>query len=104
MVEKGERSAAVTLAAEALATALGDRTGVDFYRRLVWQLLRRSDAGRGDHFHAVYLAAVRAAVDSSEGFARKPGALLVSRLKRASWYEATMCGPPTRVAGRPLTA
>jgi hypothetical protein len=103
-VEKGERSAAVTLAAEALATALRDRGGVDFYRRLLWQLLRRSDAGRGDHFHAVYLAAVRAAVDSSEGFARKPGALLVSRLKRASWWSEVMNGPPTRVGGRPLTA
>jgi hypothetical protein len=103
-VEKPERSAAVSLAAEAMAAALRDRGGVMFYRRLLWQLLRRSDAGRGDHWNAVYLAAVRAAVDSSEGFARRPGALFVSRLKGAPWWSETMNGPPVRVGGRPLEA
>ncbi len=103
-VEKPERSAAVSLAAEALAAALRDRGGVMFYRRLLWQLLRRSDAGRGDHYHAVYLAAARAAVDSSEGFARRPGALLVSRLKRSPWWSEVWDAPPVRVGGRPLEA
>jgi DNA-binding transcriptional ArsR family regulator len=102
--EREDRSAAVTLAAEAMAAALRDRTGVNFYRRLLWQLLRRSDAGRGDHWHAVYLAAQRAAVDSSEGFARKPGALFVSRLKGAPWWDELWRGPPTRVGGRPVEA
>ncbi len=103
-VEKPERSAAVSLAAEAMAAALRDRGGVMFYRRLLWQLLRRSDAGRGDHYHAVYLAAARAAVDSSEGFARRPGALFVSRLKDAPWWSEVWDAPPTRVGGRPLEA
>ncbi len=103
-VEKPERSAAVSLAAEAMAAALRDRGGVMFYRRLLWQLLRRSDAGRGDHYHAVYLAAARAAVDSSEGFARRPGALFVSRLKGAPWWSEVWDAPPTRVGGRPLEA
>jgi hypothetical protein len=103
-VEKPERSAAVSLAAEALAAALRDRGGVMFYRRLLWQLLRRSDAGRGDHFHAVYLAAVRASVDAAEGFARCPGALLVSRLKGAPWWDEVWDAPPVRVGVRPLEA
>jgi hypothetical protein len=103
-VEKPERSAAVSLAAEAMAAALRDRGGVMFYRRLLWQLLRRSDAGRGDHYHAVYLAAVRARVDAAEGFARCPGALFVSRLKGAPWWSEVWDAPPVRVGGRPLEA
>ncbi len=98
------RSAAVSLAAEAMAAALRDRGGVMFYRRLLWQLLRRSDAGRGDHWQSVYLAAVRASVDSHEGFARRPGALFVSRLKGAPWWSEVWDAPPTRVGGRPLEA
>jgi hypothetical protein len=91
--ERGERARAVDLGAQALAQALADRGGVMFYRRLLWALLRRSDAGGAEHFQAVYLAAVRAAVDSSEGFARKPGALFVSRLKACGWFGEAM-GPP----------
>jgi DNA-binding transcriptional ArsR family regulator len=91
------RGAAVDLAAQALATALSDRAGVNFYRRLVWQLLRRSDATGEDHSYSVYLAAQRAAVDASEGFARRPGALFVSRLKGAPWWDEVMRGPPVRV-------
>ncbi len=96
-VERSERSAAVDLAAEALAAALRDRGGVNFYRRLVWQLLRRSDATGADHFYAVYLAAQRASVDAAEGFARKPGALFVSRLKAAPWWDEVWDAPPVRV-------
>jgi hypothetical protein len=100
------RGAAVDGAAQALSAALRDRGGVNFYRALLWNLLRRSDAGRGEHWQAVYLAAVRAAVDSQEGFARKPGALFVSRLKGSPWWSETMNGPPVRVggAGRRATA
>jgi hypothetical protein len=73
-----------------------------FYRRLLWQLLRRSDAGRGDHYHAVYEQARRARVDAFEGFARRPGALFVSRLKRSPWFDEVVNAPPVRVGGRPL--
>lgn len=91
------RSAAVNLAAEALAAALRDRGGVNFYRRLLWQLLRRRDAGSGDYWHQVYEQARRAAADAQEGFARRPGALFTSRLKQASWWDEVMRGPPVRV-------
>jgi hypothetical protein len=98
------RGAAVELGAQALAAALRDRAGVGFYRRLLWQLLRRHDAGGGDHWHAVYLAAQRAAVDAAEGFARRPGAVFVSRLKAAGWWSAVWDAPPVRVAGRVVEA
>jgi DNA-binding transcriptional ArsR family regulator len=98
VVERGERSAAVNLAAEALATALRDRAGVNYYRKLLWQLTRRLDAtGDESAFHVVYEQARRAAAESGEGYGRKPGALLVSRLKRARWYEEAMNAPPSRV-------
>jgi hypothetical protein len=97
---KPERSKMVELAAQALAQALSDQSSVSWYQKLLWQLLRRFDATGDDYSYSVYLAAVRAAVDSSEGFARKPGALFVSRLKGAPWFDEVMRGPPVRVAGR----
>jgi DNA-binding transcriptional ArsR family regulator len=100
-VERGDRARAVELGAQALAAALRDRGGVGFYRRLLWQLLRRHDAGGSAPFDAVYLAAQRAAVDAQEGFARKPGAVFTSRLKAAPWFDAVMRGPPTRVGTLP---
>jgi hypothetical protein len=102
-VERSERSAAVTLAAEALATALRDRGSTDFYRRLMWALLRRRDAtGDAAPFATVYEQARRAAAESAEGYGRKPGALLVSRLKRAGWWREVMAAPP--VGARPVEA
>jgi hypothetical protein len=103
-VERGDRARVVSLAAEALAAALRDRAGVNFYRRLIWQLLRRFDATGADHFGMVYEQARRAAAEAGEGYGRKPGALFVSRLKRAGWYEAVMNAPPSRVGTAPLKA
>jgi hypothetical protein len=102
-VERGDRARVVDLAAQALAAALRDRGGVNFYRRLMWALLRRSDATGEDHSYSVYLAAQRAAVDAAEGFARRPGALFVSRLKRAPWWSEVWTAPPSRV-GVPVEA
>lgn len=99
-----KRGAAVDAAAHALAQALRDASSLNFYRRLLWQLLRRVGAGGEDCSYAVYLAAVRARVDAQEGFARKPGALFLSRLKCASWYAEMMDAPPTRVGSKPLEA
>jgi DNA-binding transcriptional ArsR family regulator len=96
------RREAVDLAAQALAAALADRSGVNFYRRVMWQLLRRSDATGDDYSYAVYLAAQRASVDAQEGFARRPGALFVARLKDALWWDEVWRQPPTRVGIAPL--
>ncbi len=98
-VDRSDRARVVDLAAQALATALRDHGAVGFWRRLLWQLTRRFDATGEDHFHMVYEQARRAAAESGEGYGHRPGALLVSRLKRARWYDEVMRGPPTRVGG-----
>jgi hypothetical protein len=101
---KEERNSMVQLAAQALAQALSDRDGLNFYRRLLWQLLRRYDATGQDYTYQVFLAAQRAAVDAQEwGELRRPGALFVSRLKQAApWWDEVMRSPPTRVGTAPL--
>ncbi len=97
-VEKSERGGMVELAALALSQALRDADSVNFYQRLLWQLLRRYDATGEDYSYQVYLAAQRARTDAAEGFARRPGALFTSRLKAAPWFEEVMRGPPLRVS------
>lgn len=95
-----ERNRMVELAAEALAGALRDRGSKSFYARLLWQLLRRADAGKGADFYACYLAACRARTDAAEGFAKRPGALFVSRLKAFAWWSEVWAAPPARVGAR----
>lgn len=99
--DRGERNSMVELAALALSTALRDADSVSFYQRLLWQLLRRYDAAGADHFYNVYMMAQRARTDALEGFARKPGALFVSRLKAANWFDVVMNAPPVRVGAKP---
>jgi hypothetical protein len=101
-VDKVDRNTVVDGAARALAVGLSDAGGLMFYRWLLWQLLRLADRGGGDYWHMVYEQARRAAVDSAEGFARRPGALFVSRLKAAPWWDEVMRQPPTRVGLAPL--
>jgi hypothetical protein len=76
----------VDMAALALVSALGDSRSVNFYRRLVWGLLRASQRGT-DHFQTIYQMAVRAKVDYQESWSKKGGAVLVSRLKQAGLYD-----------------
>ena len=59
---------------------------IDFYRRLMWQLLRAKDRG-WNFFSQVYHAIVRVMADHREAFARKSGALLVARLKALSCWD-----------------
>jgi hypothetical protein len=100
-VNKEAGSAAVDGAAQALAMSLGDAGGLMFYRWLLWQLLRRYNATGEDYSYQVYLMAQRAKVDVLEGFSRKGGAVFVSRLKQADFYEWVMNAPPVRVGIRP---
>jgi hypothetical protein len=100
-VPRDERNRAVQLAAEALAMTLRDQGSVRFWQRLLWQLLRVSDQASGDHFYSLYLAACRARADVAEGFGQRPGALLVSRLKGAPWFDEVMRAPATRVGTVP---
>lgn len=95
------RGEAVDSGARALASALGDAGSLGWYRRLLWQLLRRFDATGEDYSYQVYLMALRARTDRSEGFARRAGALFVSRLKQASWFSEMIGAPPVRVGTPP---
>jgi hypothetical protein len=94
-----DRGAAVDGAARALAANLGDAGSVMFYRWLLWQLLRLEAAGQAAPWHMVYEQARRARVDAAEGFARRPGALFVSRLKGSPWWDEVQRAPLLRVAG-----
>jgi hypothetical protein len=98
---KEERNSMVALAAEALSQALSDGSSVSFYQKLLWQLLRRFDATGEDYSYQVYLMVQRARTDALEGFARKPGALFVSRLKDAPFFDEVMRQPPARVGMLP---
>jgi hypothetical protein len=98
---KENRNKMVELAAQSLSQVLNDARSIGWYQKLLWQLLRRSDATGEDYSYQVYLIAQRARTDTLEGFARRPGALFVSRLKGAPWFEAVMNSPPNRVGIKP---
>ncbi len=99
--KKEERNQIVELAAVAMAQALNDAKSTGWYQKLLWQLLRRFDATGDDYSYQVYLMAQRARTDVLEGFSRKGGAVFVSRLKKADFYEWVMNAPPTRVGTLP---
>ncbi len=81
------RNQDVDKAARSVARCLGDLASLNFYRRLLWQLLRAADRGL-NFFSHVYHAIIRVMADHREAFARKPGALLVTRCKALSfWHE-----------------
>ena len=98
---KEDRNVMVRLAAQALATALADQNSMSWYQLLLWQLLRRFDATGDDYSYQIYMMATRARTDALEGFARKPGALFHSRLKKAEWFDWIMDAPPNRVGSKP---
>lgn len=101
---RDDRNNMVSLAAQALAQALGDAGSVSWYQRLLWQLLRRFDATGEDRSYSLYMMATRARTDREENFARHAGALFHSRLKAADWFAGMMAAPPTRVGTKPIKA
>ncbi len=96
------RNHAVGVAAKAMARALGDTRSLSFYQRLLWQLLRAHDRG-WDFFCVVYHETVRVLADQREGYAKKPGALLVSRLKKSGCWEE-LWRDQGQWVGRPVVA
>jgi DNA-binding transcriptional ArsR family regulator len=97
--QERERNQMVDLAARSVAHYLGDDS-LNFYRYLVWQLLRLRDQGQ-DHFQVVYSMVRRAGVDKQEGFARCAGALFLSRLKACGLWDALRAAPVCRVGEVP---
>ncbi len=104
-VDKLDRREAVNAAAHALAVSLRDRGGLNFYRWLIWQLLRLQERTGSSFFYQVYLAAQRAKADAAEGFARggNGGALFTARLKRSPWWDE-LARASGRVGMPPSTA
>jgi DNA-binding transcriptional ArsR family regulator len=102
-IPKQGRREAVDKAARALAQHLTDAGSLNFYRYLVWQLLRLYQQRR-DYLLDVYQMVLRASSDHQEGFARKPGALFVSRLKRCELWEEVREVRQVRVGKTPLHA
>lgn len=96
---RAARGEAVDVAARSACALLGDDS-VNFYRWLLWQLLRLHDRGQ-DHFEGVFVMLQRAVADQREGFARSAGALFVSRLKRWEVWELVRATPPWGVGARP---
>ena len=94
---KQRRREGVDRAARALAQGLTDDGSLNFYRYLVWQLLRLHQQGR-DYLQSVYGMVLRANADYREGFARRPGALFVSRLKACALWGELRQVPLTRIA------
>ena len=101
------RAVAVDGAARAVAAALGDSGGLNFYRLILWNALRIHDRGPGGAdsiWYWIYEQVGRAQTDAAEGFARSPGALFTSRLVSAPWYERLRHTPPYRVGPPPIQA
>ncbi len=96
-----ERAAAVNGAAQALSGALGDPGGLNFYRFVLWQLLRLPQHAGEEFSRKVYHEARRARADAAEGFARRPGALFTARLKRCDWWDE-LVRASGRVGAKPL--
>ncbi len=96
------RNQAVGVAAGAMARALGDVRSLGFYQRLLWQLLRAHDRG-WDFFGMVYHETVRVLADKREGYANRPGGLLISRLKKSGCWEE-LWRDQDQWVGRPVVA
>lgn len=102
-VGMAHRGRQVDAAARAIARELGDPRSLNWYRHLLWQLLRLLDVGQ-DLLDTVHLQVLRARADQTEGFARKAGALFLTRLRRSGLLDIIESAPRNRVAARPTPA
>ena len=100
---RAQRGSLVDTAARAIARELNDARSLNWYRHLLWQLLRLLDRGR-DLLDTVHTAVLRARADHRERFARKPGALLLSRLRHSGLLEEIESVPRHRVGIAPARA
>jgi hypothetical protein len=102
-VSKKQRNEMVNLTANAICSSLGDLSPIskNFYRRVLWNLLRQFDQGN-DWFKDFYDLASRTRTDYQERYAKKAGALFISRLKNWHLWQQLDFTPPHRVATGPL--
>lgn len=95
-IPKSDRRDAVKRFGMLICGYLGDQHPAMWYS-LLWNLLRLADRGQ-NYMHTFYDLLRRAAADREEGFAKRPGALLLARLKQTPLWDLWRSVPPTRVA------
>lgn len=89
LIPPAGRGDAVTVAATALSSLLNDTHSRRFYAALLWRALQATHGGLSP-LRTLAHVLTRVKVDIEEGFARRPGALLVSRLREGGWLDATL--------------
>lgn len=88
---KQHRGEAIDRYAHALAAGYGDSTNLNFWRWLLWRCLEAEHRGLGSFYQLQNaLTRLRADVQEWAGL-KKPGALLVYRLKQAGIWDALTC-------------
>jgi hypothetical protein len=85
--KKNKKAEKIRFAADAISVALNDSRSKRFYMRLLWAAERRRAVTGQDYASKVLAVVLRAAVDVQEGFAKRGGALAVSRMKASGMYE-----------------
>ena len=88
------RQQAVNIAAHNLSLILSDSHSLNYWRSLLWQLLRCGDLAQGNYFYELYEQARTVEYDSKSEAMKRPAAVLIARLKSKPWYEHVMRDVP----------
>ena len=88
------RQQAVNIAAQSLSLILGDTHSLNYWRNLLWQLLRCNDLSQGNYFFELYEQARTVEYDGKSEAMKRPAAVLISRLKTKPWYEHVLRDVP----------
>jgi DNA-binding transcriptional ArsR family regulator len=101
-VPKQDRAETIFKAAKTMSAVLNDSRSTRFYMAVLWGLTKLRDRGAGDYFGTLHTMISRCAADVTEGWARdgNGGALFVSRLKDAPFFDEVMRQPLIRVGNR----
>jgi hypothetical protein len=95
---KNQRNRMVDIGARTIAHALQD-TWVNFHRKALWNLLRQYDLGF-DYFLPYYELVQRTRGEVKEGYAKRGGALLKTRLKEWEAWEDIERTPRNKVGAK----
>ena len=88
------RQQAVNIAALSLSLILSDSHSLNYWRNLLWQMVRCNDLGQGNYFFELYEQARTVEYDAKGEKMKRPAAVLISRLKARSWYEHVLRDVP----------
>ena len=88
------RQQAVNIAALSLSLILSDSHSLNYWRNLLWQMVRCNDLGQGNYFFELYEQARTVEYDAKGEKMKRPAAVLISRLKSRTWYEHVLRDVP----------